>query len=92
MMKRLLRFSVVAALMALPIVTLAATTVTPAKELAPATTHQQTIGTINAWGDSADDVEAFLSKEATLKGATGYTINSERDFDGQIYGTATLYK
>lgn len=92
MMKRLLCFSVVAALMALPIVTMAAATVTPAKELAPGTTHQQQMGTISVWGDSSNDVEAFISKEATHKGATSYKIISEKTFGDQIYGTAILYK
>lgn len=92
MMKRLLCFAVVAALMALPIVTMAAATVTPAKELAPGTTHQQQIGTISVWGDSSNDVEDFISKEATHKSATSYKIISERTFGDQIYGTAVLYK
>lgn len=92
MMKRLLCFSVVVALMALPIVTMAAATTTPAKELAPGTTHQQQIGTISAWGDSSDDVEASIGREATHKGATGYKIISESNFGDQTYGTAVLYK
>lgn len=91
MMKRLLLFSVAAALLTLPIMTMAATKVTPAKELTNGA-HLQKMGTISAWGDSSNDAEVFLSTEATHQGATSYTIISMRDIDGQMYGTAVLYK
>ncbi|TDN51091.1 MULTISPECIES: DUF1471 domain-containing protein [Buttiauxella] len=91
-MKRLIYLSMTAALLVLPVTAIAAAIETPAQELAHGTTHLQEMGTISAWGDSANDVKVFLGTEATQKGATRYKIISERDIEGQVYGTAILYK
>ena len=86
MMKNLLYFSVAAVLIALPITTLAVDTLTGG------TSYSQASGTITARGNSIEEVENSLKSEALFNGAEAYTIVTESNDDGQVYGEATLYK
>ena len=61
-------------------------------ELIHGTTLKQKMDTVSAWGDSYIGMENNIASVARQKGATGYQIISERDFDEDIYGTAILYK
>ena len=90
-MKKLLYFSAVVTLAALPLITLAAS-VQPAQELQHGTTLKQEIGTVSARGDILDDLDAKLGAAATKEGASAYTITSVNENDGGVYGTAILYK
>lgn len=88
MMKKLLYFSAVVTLAALPLITQAA----PAQELPYGTTLKPEMGSVSAKASTIDDLNAKLAAEATQKGASSYTITSAIDNHQGVYGTATLYK
>lgn len=88
MMKKLLFFSAVVTLAALPLITQAA----PAQELPNGTTLKQEMGSVSARGSTIDELDANLAAAATQKGATAYTVTSAIDNHEGVYGTATLYK
>lgn len=87
MMKKLLYFSAVVTLSALPLATMAA------QELMDNQTGQlRATGTVSANGArNLDDLQAKLAEKAKEQGATGYVINSAGG-DNHMYGTATIYK
>ncbi|WP_202307471.1 DUF1471 family periplasmic protein McbA [Dryocola clanedunensis] len=86
-MKKLLYFSAVITLAALPFATIAA------QELMSGQTGQlREAGTVSANNArNLDDLEDKLAAKAKEQGATGYVINSAGG-DNHMYGTATLYK
>lgn len=88
MMKKLLYFSAVVTLAALPLITQAA----PAEELPHGTSLKQEIGSISAKGSTLDELNAKLSAEASQEGASAYTVTSAIGNNEGVYGTATLYK
>ncbi|AIR04102.1 MULTISPECIES: YdgH/BhsA/McbA-like domain containing protein [Cedecea] len=85
-MKKLLYFSAVISLAALPFASMAA------QEMSDANLGQmQPIGTVTAKASNLDDLQAKLAEKAKEQGATGYVINSAGG-DNHLYGTATIYK
>lgn len=85
-MKKLLYFSAVISLAALPFASMAA------QEMSDANLGQmQPIGTVTAKASNLDDLQAKLAEKAKEQGATGYVINSAGG-DNRLYGTATIYK
>ncbi|AIR61420.1 DUF1471 domain-containing protein [Cedecea neteri] len=85
-MKKLLYFSAVISLAALPFASMAA------QEMSDANVGQmQPIGTVTAKASNLDDLQAKLAEKAKEQGATGYVINSAGG-DNRLYGTATIYK
>ena len=88
MMKKLLYFSAVVTLAALPLITQAA----PAQELPNGTTLKQEMGSVSAKASTIDELDARLRAEATQQGASAYTVTSAFDNNQGVYGTATLYK
>ncbi|ATF93506.1 Multiple stress resistance protein BhsA precursor [Cedecea neteri] len=85
-MKKLLYFSAVISLAALPFASMAA------QEMSDANLGQMhPIGTVTAKASNLDDLQAKLAEKAKEQGATGYVINSAGG-DNHLYGTATIYK
>jgi MqsR-controlled colanic acid and biofilm protein A len=85
-MKKLLYFSAVISLAALPFASMAA------QEMSNANVGQmQPFGTVTAKASNLDDLQAKLAEKAKEQGATGYVINSAGG-DNRLYGTATIYK
>ncbi len=86
-MKKLLYFSTVVALTALPFATLAA------QELMNNQTWQlREAGTVSANNArNLDDLQNKLAEKAREQGAAGFVINSAGG-DNHMYGTATIYK
>ncbi|SMG55893.1 multiple stress resistance protein BhsA [Cedecea sp. NFIX57] len=85
-MKKLLYFSAVISLAALPFASMAA------QEMSDANLSQmRPIGTVTAKASNLDDLQAKLAEKAKEQGATGYVINSAGG-DNHLYGTATIYK
>ncbi len=87
MMKKLLYFSAVITLAALPFATLAA------QEIMDNQTNQlRAVGTVSANNArNLDDLQGKLAEKAKQEGATGYVINSAGG-DNHMFGTATIYK
>jgi MqsR-controlled colanic acid and biofilm protein A len=87
MMKKLLYFSAVVTLAALPFTTLAA------QEMMNNQTGQlRPVGTVSANNArNLDDLQDKLAEKAKEQGATGFVINSAGG-DNHMYGTATIYK
>ncbi|MBU4684256.1 DUF1471 domain-containing protein [Cedecea davisae] len=85
-MKKLLYFSAVISLAALPFASMAA------QEMSDANLGQmRPVGTVTAKASTLDDLQAKLAEKAKEQGATGYVINSAGG-DNRLYGTATIYK
>ncbi|WP_435954459.1 DUF1471 family periplasmic protein McbA [Dryocola sp. BD626] len=86
-MRKLLYFSAVVTLAALPFATLAA------QEMMDNQTGQlRAVGTVSANNArNLDDLQDKLAEKAKEKGATGFVINSAGG-DNHMYGTATIYK
>ncbi|HEY3984277.1 DUF1471 family periplasmic protein McbA [Cedecea sp.] len=85
-MKKLLYFSAVISLAALPFASMAA------QEMSDANLGQlRPVGTVTAKASNLDDLQAKLAEKAKEQGATGYVINSAGG-DNHLYGTATIYK
>lgn len=87
MMKKLLYFSAVVTLAALPLATMAAQEMmdNQTSQLRPA----GTVSVSNA--RNLDDLQDKLAEKAKEQGATGFVINSAGG-DNHMYGTATIYK
>ncbi|WET42311.1 YdgH/BhsA/McbA-like domain containing protein [Citrobacter enshiensis] len=86
MMKNLLHFSIAVILIALPITTFAVDSLTNGNSAS----HMS--GTLTVKGNSVEEVESTLKSEAINSGASAYTITTESNDAGQVYGKATLYK
>lgn len=85
-MKKLLYFSAVISLAALPFASMAA------QEMSDANLGQmRPLGTVTAKAGTLDGLQAKLAEKAKEQGATGYVINSAGG-DNRLYGTATIYK
>ncbi|NIY47200.1 DUF1471 family periplasmic protein McbA [Cedecea colo] len=86
-MKKLLYFSAVITLAALPFAAQAA------QEMMDNQTGQlRAAGTVSANNaHSLDELQDKLAEKAKEQGATGFVINSAGD-DNHMYGTATIYK
>jgi MqsR-controlled colanic acid and biofilm protein A len=86
-MKKLLYFSVVVTLAALPFATMAA------QELSTDNTSQlRPAGTVSVTGAAnLDDLQAKLGEKAKEEGAKGFVVNSASG-DKRMFGTATIYK
>lgn len=85
-MKKLLYFSAVISLAALPFASMAA------QEMSNANVGQmQPFGTVTAKASNLDDLQAKLAEKAKEQGATGFVINSAGG-DNRLYGTAIIYK
>ncbi|AYN26932.1 MULTISPECIES: DUF1471 family periplasmic protein McbA [Buttiauxella] len=86
-MKKLLYFSAVVTLAALPFATMAAqeTNDINNSQLRPA-------GTVSVSGAAnLDDLEAKLGEKAKEEGAKGFVVNSASG-ENKMFGTATIYK
>ncbi|RPH29020.1 DUF1471 domain-containing protein [Buttiauxella warmboldiae] len=86
-MKKLLYFSAVVTLAALPFSTMAAQEITDSNmgQLRPA-------GTVSATGASSlDDLQTRLGEKAKQEGAKGFVVNSASG-ENKMFGTATIYK
>lgn len=87
MMKKLLYFSAVVTLAALPFATMAAQ-----EMMSDQTGQLREAGTVSANNArNLDELEDKLAAKAKEQGATGYVINSAGG-DNNMYGTATIYK
>ncbi|TNV21567.1 DUF1471 domain-containing protein [Buttiauxella sp. B2] len=86
-MKKLLYFSAVVTLAALPFATMAA------QELSSDNTGPlRPAGTVSVSGAAnLDDLQAKLGEKAKEEGAKGFVVNSASG-DKRMFGTATIYK
>jgi len=86
-MKKLLYFSAVVTLAALPFATMAA------QEMSDANTGQlRPAGTVSVSGAAnLDDLQTKLGEKAKEEGAKGFIVNSASG-DERMFGTATIYK
>lgn len=86
-MKKLLYFSAVVTLAALPFATMAA------QEMSDINTGQlRPAGTVSVTGASSlDDLQAKLGEKAKEEGAKGFIVNSASGNE-RMFGTATIYK
>lgn len=86
-MKKLLYFSAVVTLTALPFATMAA------QELTDTNTGQlRPAGTVSVTGAAnLDDLQTKLGEKAKQEGAKGFVVNSASG-ENKMFGTATIYK
>lgn len=86
-MKKLLYFSAVVTLAALPFATMAA------QEMSNVNTSQlRPAGTVSVTGAAnLDDLQTKLGEKAKEEGAKGFVVNSASGNE-RMFGTATIYK